>query len=131
MIALSRAVILATLLSLPNAVRAQQNDQSRARQSDTHLQISPSAVEIVRRVNPSFPKKAIKEGYRHEECLAQLFINEDGKTESVEVLQGCPGPFQKPTQKAARKWRFSPYVGTDDKVKKVTFVLRFRYTRPK
>jgi TonB family protein len=126
-----RLPLLLLLLLLPAAAIAGDavNDQSAVSESDGYLSVSPADLEIRKQASPDFPKKAIREGYTHEECVAQLFVSDAGKVEDVQVQMGCPELFHRSVQKAARKWRFEPYSVDGAEPVPVTFALRFRFHR--
>lgn len=124
-----RAIQILALFLLTTAPALADNDQENIAEVDGYTDVSPSELTILKKENPGFPKKAIKAGYEHEECVAQLFVDVVGKVEDVQIQMGCPEVFHKAVTKAARKWRFEPYTGFEGTVVPVTFALRFRFQR--
>ncbi len=117
------------MMALSSAALAEDpiTDQSLGTEADGYITVHPAAVTFTEKVSPSFPRKAHKAGYSHEECLAQLYVDEAGKTEAVEVLESCPEVFHKSVEKAGKKWRIEPVLDESGAAVPVTFVLRFRF----
>jgi len=106
------------------------NDQTSLSEADGYTPISPSDITILKQAAPSFPKKAIKAGHTHEECVVQFFVDVRGKVEDTQIQMGCPEVFHKTVHKTARKWKFEPHIGgPDDAAVPVTFALRFTFKR--
>lgn len=105
------------------------NDQGYLAEVEGYTAVSPSDLEFTHQVFPSFPSRALREGFTHEECVAQLLVDEDGKVEQVRVALGCPEVFHKSVTKAAKKWRIEPYINEDGVSVPITFALRFRFQR--
>ena len=124
-----RAVAALLLLLSITANAAPLNDQSGLSEVEGYTTISPTDIEIRRQITPGFPRKALQAGYTHEECVAQLFVGDNGKIDDVQVHMSCPEPFHKAVIKAAKKWRFEPYVSEDGQPTAVSFAIRFRFVR--
>lgn len=124
-----RALQALPLLLLTSTAAFAANDQENIAEVDGYTDVSPSDLTILKQASPAFPKKAIKAGYEHEECVAQLFVDVVGKVEDVQIQMGCPDVFHKSVLKAAKKWRFEPYTGFEGEIVPVTFALRFRFQR--
>ncbi len=121
-------VLLSVLLSgTASAGDDPYTDQQLLTVSEEYRTVHPGELTILKQVAPKFPKKAHKQGYRHEECTVQVYVGEKGKAEAATVLGGCPEVFHRSVEKAAKKWRFEPVIGADGMPEAVTFVLRFRF----
>ncbi len=121
-------VLLSVLLSGTATAADPYTDQQLLVETEGYEIIHPSALTILKQTSPDFPSKAHKQGYRHEECIAQVFVGDNGKPESSTV-QGCPEVFHRSVQKAVKKWRVEPVTGEDGLPVSVTFVLRFRFEK--
>lgn len=123
-------VLLSVLLSATaTAADDPYTDQQLLSETEGYQTVHPGELTILKQASPSFPKKATKEGYRHEECTAQVLVGDNGKPESATV-EGCPEVFHRSVQKAVKKWRVEPVIGEDGLPIPVTFVLRFRFEQP-
>lgn len=60
---------------------------------------------IKRRVEPTFPDAARRQGLSFGRCIADLEIDAAG-TPSKPTFVDCPEPFQKATAEALRQWRW-------------------------
>ena len=123
------AVLLLSLVGVSLAADDPYTDQQLIAESMEYRTVHPSELTILKQVTPKFPGKADKEGYRHEECTAQIYVGEKGRPDTVEVLPNCPEVFHKSIEKAVSKWRFEPVIGEDGLPEAVTFVLRLRFQK--
>ena len=121
-------VLLSVLLSGTATAADPYTDQQLLVETEGYQAIHPGELTILKQASPDFPSKAHKQGHRHEECIAQVFVGDNGKPESSTV-QGCPEVFHRSVQKAVKKWRIEPVIGEDGLPAPVTFVLRFRFEK--
>lgn len=124
------SVLIAIFLTGASLADDPHTDQQLGSASSDYRAIHPSEATATKQVAPKYPKKAHKQGYRHEECTVQLFVSDQGKPDETTVTGNCPEVFHASAEKAAGKWRFEPVVGEDGEPEAVTFVLRFRFEAP-
>jgi TonB family protein len=125
--AMDLLLIALSLFNVSHAGEETHTDQQLISESDAYRSVHPSTLTIVKQVAPKFPKKAHKQGYRHEECTVQFYVDDVGKPDEVAITGACPEVFHSSLLKVAKKWRFAPVIGEGSEPEPVTFVLRFRF----
>lgn len=64
---------------------------------------------IASRVNPVFPRDAIKKGVERGDIVAYVYVNKDGSVKEVRIIRATPPRiFDREVIRALSQWRFAP-----------------------
>ena len=82
-------------------------------------------ITPISKVDPIYPREAIRAGVAKGKVIARLFIDEKGLVTEVRIVEADPpGVFDKEVKRALSQWKFQPegekFVGEVD----LTFVLK-------
>jgi len=82
-------------------------------------------ITPISKVDPIYPREAIRAGIARGKVVARLFIDEKGLVTEVRIVEADPpGVFDKEVKRALAQWKFQPegekFVGEVD----LTFVLK-------
>ena len=82
-------------------------------------------ITPISKVDPIYPREAIRAGVAKGKVVARLFIDEKGLVTEVRIVEADPpGVFDKEVKRALSQWKFQPegekFVGEVD----LTFVLK-------
>jgi TonB family protein len=80
--------------------------------------------QLIERVEPVYPKDALKAGLKGEVVL-EATIDEEGKVTKVNVTQSIPG-LDNAAVEAVEQWIYEPYI-VDGKPKSVKFTVTVRF----
>jgi protein TonB len=90
-------------------------------QAQKPLQLSSKeAPKVIKKVEPKYPKEAIKKGLGGKVVLEPV-VDETGNVISVDVVDGIPG-LNEAAAAALKQWKFKPFI-LNGRAKKVRFTV--------
>lgn len=84
-----------------------QNSAPAASRSAAHVQLSPGGVQVVSRVDPSYPLLA-KQMKVQGAVILEALISRTGSIQDIQVLSG-PAILSEAAREAVKQWHFKPY----------------------
>ncbi|GAA5140328.1 energy transducer TonB [Thalassotalea piscium] len=120
-----RIAILSSILGLQFSAMAQTNNYADVKL--THLNPEKSAATWIRakQVTPRYPMDLAIKGIAG--CgVFKLTINEDGKSQGIELVSSIPkNSIFKPAKKVIKKWRWKNISGQPNQAEEKTIRLDF------